>query len=214
MICWFSTVIGWIFLILAQGARQALPPLPRPPPLASKSSAATPFRFPVFNGPAADFGGGILLVSHHLDFTTALCSEKWVVDNGQLQAIGSPDEYFKGEGRLWYARLNRKEEKFHLIDYSQHQDGFFSLPCHLRKETLCSRWFHSSTLDLGFVRPTLSPTHHKVWKWHMMCSSRTKSPMGQATSSKWTPRRRPTSPARRRWPAKRRRMLPGRVVKM
>jgi elongation factor 3 len=44
-----------------------------------------------------DFGGGILLVSHHLDFTTALCSEKWVVDNGQLQAIGSPDEYFKGE---------------------------------------------------------------------------------------------------------------------
>lgn len=44
-----------------------------------------------------DFAGGILLVSHHLDFTTALCSEKWVVDNGQLQAIGSPDEYFKGE---------------------------------------------------------------------------------------------------------------------
>lgn len=44
-----------------------------------------------------DFGGGILLVSHHLDFTTALCSEKWVVDNGQLQAIGSPDEYFRGE---------------------------------------------------------------------------------------------------------------------
>lgn len=26
MICWFSTVIGWIFLILAQGARHALPP--------------------------------------------------------------------------------------------------------------------------------------------------------------------------------------------
>eukprot|EP00668_Euglena_longa_P042761 GGOE01056613.1.p1 GENE.GGOE01056613.1~~GGOE01056613.1.p1 ORF type:complete len:867 (-),score=254.52 GGOE01056613.1:414-3014(-) len=44
-----------------------------------------------------EFGGGILLVSHHLDFTTALCSEKWVVDQGQLQAIGSPDEFFKGE---------------------------------------------------------------------------------------------------------------------
>jgi len=44
-----------------------------------------------------EFGGGILLVSHHLDFTTALCQEKWVVDQGRLSAIGSPEEFFKGE---------------------------------------------------------------------------------------------------------------------
>jgi elongation factor 3 len=44
-----------------------------------------------------EFEGGILLVSHHLDFTTALCQEKWVVDAGKLTAIGSPEEFFKGE---------------------------------------------------------------------------------------------------------------------
>ena len=56
-----------------------------------------------------EFGGGILLVSHHLDFTTALCQEKWVVDNGGLSAIGSPEEYFKGEAYM-------QEEQDEIVD--------------------------------------------------------------------------------------------------
>jgi|EP00670_Eutreptiella_braarudii_P004636 elongation factor 3 len=56
-----------------------------------------------------EFGGGILLVSHHLDFTTALCSEKWVVDQGRLQAIGSPEEFFKGEAYV-------QEEQEEMVD--------------------------------------------------------------------------------------------------
>lgn len=52
-------------------------------------------------GAITEFGGGVLLVSHHLDFTTALCTEKWVVDAGRLIAHNQPGEYqIKGEGSL------------------------------------------------------------------------------------------------------------------
>ena len=35
------------------------------------------------------YGGGVIMVSHHHEFTDALCTEKWEVDNGKLQLYGT-----------------------------------------------------------------------------------------------------------------------------
>ena len=36
-----------------------------------------------------EFGGGVLLVTHHSDFTSELCSETWNVENGILSTTGT-----------------------------------------------------------------------------------------------------------------------------
>jgi elongation factor 3 len=35
------------------------------------------------------YGGGVIMVSHHSEFTNALCLETWTLNNGQLQATGT-----------------------------------------------------------------------------------------------------------------------------
>jgi elongation factor 3 len=35
-----------------------------------------------------EFGGGVVMISHNSEFTTSLCGETWLVDNGQLSASG------------------------------------------------------------------------------------------------------------------------------
>jgi len=36
-----------------------------------------------------EFGGGVIMVSHHHEFTSALCSETWAVADGKLTVIGA-----------------------------------------------------------------------------------------------------------------------------
>lgn len=35
------------------------------------------------------YGGGVIMVSHHSEFTNALCTEQWILNNGQLVATGT-----------------------------------------------------------------------------------------------------------------------------
>jgi len=36
-----------------------------------------------------EFGGGVVMVSHHTEFTSELCKEQWTLNNGQLTVTGS-----------------------------------------------------------------------------------------------------------------------------
>lgn len=36
-----------------------------------------------------EYGGGVIMVSHHAEFTDALCTEKWTLNNGQLTLSGT-----------------------------------------------------------------------------------------------------------------------------
>ncbi|KAG0222857.1 translational elongation factor EF-1 alpha, partial [Actinomortierella wolfii] len=36
-----------------------------------------------------EFGGGVVIVSHHRDFTEAICTETWSVNNGELTVTGN-----------------------------------------------------------------------------------------------------------------------------
>jgi len=39
-----------------------------------------------------DFGGGVLIISHNSEFTDALCTEKWVVEDGVVKVEGEAQE--------------------------------------------------------------------------------------------------------------------------
>eukprot|EP00775_Hariotina_reticulata_P002646 gene2646-2946_t len=41
-------------------------------------------------GAIKEFGGGVVIISHHNEFTTALCPEKWTVANGKVEVTGAP----------------------------------------------------------------------------------------------------------------------------
>jgi energy-coupling factor transporter ATP-binding protein EcfA2 len=41
-------------------------------------------------GAIREFGGGVVIISHHNEFTTALCPEKWTVANGVVDVTGAP----------------------------------------------------------------------------------------------------------------------------
>lgn len=41
-------------------------------------------------GAIKEFGGGVVIISHHNEFTTALCPEKWTVANGKCEVTGAP----------------------------------------------------------------------------------------------------------------------------
>ena len=56
-----------------------------------------------------EFGGGVLLVTHHSDFTAELCQETWLVDNAILTTSGT----------VWAnEKLEKKEEPDEVIDAS------------------------------------------------------------------------------------------------
>jgi elongation factor 3 len=42
-------------------------------------------------GAIKEFGGGVVIISHHNEFTTALCPEKWMVANGKVEVTGAPE---------------------------------------------------------------------------------------------------------------------------
>jgi elongation factor 3 len=35
-----------------------------------------------------DFGGGIVIISHHNEFVSALCNERWIVGGGKMVRRG------------------------------------------------------------------------------------------------------------------------------
>jgi energy-coupling factor transporter ATP-binding protein EcfA2 len=41
-------------------------------------------------GAIREFGGGVVIISHHNEFTTALCPEKWTVADGKCVVTGAP----------------------------------------------------------------------------------------------------------------------------
>lgn len=41
-------------------------------------------------GAIKEYGGGVVMISHNLEFTSSLCPETWVVNNGTLSAQGDP----------------------------------------------------------------------------------------------------------------------------
>ena len=50
-------------------------------------------------GAIKDFGGGIVVISHHNEFVSALCNERWVVGNGKMVSGGSRACVWAGGGR-------------------------------------------------------------------------------------------------------------------
>lgn len=142
---------------------------------------------------------------HHLDFTTALCSEKWVVDNGQLQAIGSPDEYFKGEADrpfltntqfpwIWKSLVWTCKLIWHL--FSQLTNVSHPEITNFSKFFL-PKWCPNFEFKIGFAK--------KIEVWIRTMLNRLMRLLTEpATPSRLTPPRRPAFPARkncrpRRW---------------
>ncbi len=41
-------------------------------------------------GAIREFGGGVVIISHHNEFTSALCPEKWTVGGGKVEVTGAP----------------------------------------------------------------------------------------------------------------------------
>merc|ERR1712167_69644 len=35
-----------------------------------------------------DFGGGVVIISHNMEFTNSICTEKWIMDAGRLTREG------------------------------------------------------------------------------------------------------------------------------
>jgi len=35
-----------------------------------------------------DFGGGVVIISHNMEFTNSICTEKWIMDAGRLSREG------------------------------------------------------------------------------------------------------------------------------
>jgi elongation factor 3 len=59
-------------------------------------------------GAINEFGGGVLMISHNSEFTSALCKEQWMVDNGQLKVVG--------ESWAVPTKIERKEEAEDYVD--------------------------------------------------------------------------------------------------
>ena len=46
-------------------------------------------------GAIKTYGGGVVIISHHNEFTSALCPEKWTVGGGKVEVTGAPAVNFK-----------------------------------------------------------------------------------------------------------------------
>jgi elongation factor 3 len=46
-------------------------------------------------GAIKDFGGGVVIISHHNEFTSALCPETWTVKDGLCDITGAPAVNYK-----------------------------------------------------------------------------------------------------------------------
>lgn len=62
----------------------AAPPLPAPPSALRSDSLGA------LAGAIREFGGGVVIISHHNEFTSALCPEKWTVGGGKVDVTGAP----------------------------------------------------------------------------------------------------------------------------
>lgn len=61
-------------------------------------------------GAIKDFGGGVIIISHNAEFTDAICTEKWLVDNGILKISGG--------------KTDTKQEKIELKEAATVVDAF------------------------------------------------------------------------------------------
>jgi len=52
-------------------------------------------------GAIREFGGGVLMISHHSEFTDALASEKWFVADGRVTPENQPPEFAQSEKLEW-----------------------------------------------------------------------------------------------------------------
>jgi len=44
-------------------------------------------------GAIREFGGGVMMISHHSEFTDELCEETWMVENGHVTPRNQPEEF-------------------------------------------------------------------------------------------------------------------------
>eukprot|EP00996_Jenningsia_fusiforme_P006815 NODE_85_length_3392_cov_189.070894_g76_i0.p1 GENE.NODE_85_length_3392_cov_189.070894_g76_i0~~NODE_85_length_3392_cov_189.070894_g76_i0.p1 ORF type:complete len:1061 (-),score=236.14 NODE_85_length_3392_cov_189.070894_g76_i0:161-3343(-) len=51
-------------------------------------------------GAIKEFGGGVLMISHHSEFTDALCQERWFVADGKCVPENQPPEFAVGSEKL------------------------------------------------------------------------------------------------------------------
>lgn len=58
-----------------------------------------------------DYGGGVVMISHSSEFTSALCPEKWVVADGKL-AIEGQTEVQKEQAKLEWKRQEEMTDAF------------------------------------------------------------------------------------------------------
>ncbi len=58
-----------------------------------------------------EFGGGVIMVSHHTEFTKALCTETWALDNGKMTVTGSSSPYMV-------------QEKIEMVEKTENVDAF------------------------------------------------------------------------------------------
>jgi len=56
------------------------------------------------------FGGGVIMVSHHSEFTDELCTEQWTVGNGKLVVTG--------------ANVPSLHDKFEQVEQTEKIDAF------------------------------------------------------------------------------------------
>ena len=58
-----------------------------------------------------DYGGGVIMISHSSEFTSALCPEKWVVAEGRLTIEGQTDAQ-KEAAKLEWKRQEEMTDAF------------------------------------------------------------------------------------------------------
>ena len=58
-----------------------------------------------------DYGGGVIMISHSSEFTSALCPEKWVVADGRLTIEGQTDAQ-KEAAKLEWKRQEEMTDAF------------------------------------------------------------------------------------------------------
>ena len=56
-----------------------------------------------------EYAGGVIMISHSSEFTSALCPEKWIVENGQLAIEGLTDA--QKEAAKKEAKLESKQQE-------------------------------------------------------------------------------------------------------
>ena len=56
------------------------------------------------------FNGGVVIISHHSDFTDALCTERWFVDNGVVTTEGEAEETKIYDNKVFKKQIEDSEQ--------------------------------------------------------------------------------------------------------